>query len=411
MRYRLMATYRGVPYEVGVGPSSSDVVLFAACPPPEELGFEPATGHWRKHVIRAEIDALWESRPVGIFRGEPCIVLDDLGERMHIAYLGTDPERAANLGYWQVDRGVFELLTPRDEVTGLTEERVTKPLRWDENDAAVAAVPSYPYGTAPWPVLGSQSPVPAPREPSPGPAVSPAPAVPRAAPAPAAAATAAPAAPEAASPGLATPVPVPGPAGFPGPQDFPAQPGPAGPPDFPAQPGLSGPPDFALPPDFPGQPGLSGPPDFPGPPDLPVPPDFPVPPDLSGPQDFAVPPGLADPAGAAPGNGYPTDGGSRAARRQRVPTREIFCELADLASIPRAAYSLEAETDGAMCLLATPEGFEVFIAADGARHEVRSFAEEEAAYFCLFGVLAAEAIRSGALAPTVAAAGLPDGRI
>ena len=40
MRFRQMATYRGVPYEVGVGPSESDVVLFAACPPPEELGFE-----------------------------------------------------------------------------------------------------------------------------------------------------------------------------------------------------------------------------------------------------------------------------------------------------------------------------------------------------------------------------------
>ena len=64
MRYRLMATYRGVPYEAGVGPSGADVVLFAACPPPEELGFEPATGHWRKRVIRAEVDALWESRPV-----------------------------------------------------------------------------------------------------------------------------------------------------------------------------------------------------------------------------------------------------------------------------------------------------------------------------------------------------------
>ncbi|HYA49806.1 MAG TPA: hypothetical protein VEG33_01410, partial [Streptosporangiaceae bacterium] len=88
MRYRLMATYRGVPYEVGLGPSNSEVVLFAACPPPEELGFEPATGHWRKPVIRAEIDALWESRPVGIFRGEPCIVLDDPDERLHIAYLG-----------------------------------------------------------------------------------------------------------------------------------------------------------------------------------------------------------------------------------------------------------------------------------------------------------------------------------
>ena len=116
MRYRLMATYRGVPYEVGIGPSNSEVVLFAACPPPEELGFEPATGHWRKPVIRAQIDALWESRPVGIYRGEPCMVLDDPGDRLHIAYLGTDAERATSLGYWQVDRGVFELLTPREEV-------------------------------------------------------------------------------------------------------------------------------------------------------------------------------------------------------------------------------------------------------------------------------------------------------
>lgn len=115
-----------------------------------------------------------------------------------------------------------------------------------------------------------------------------------------------------------------------------------------------------------------------------------------------VPPGFYDPpddalAGLAPMG----DVGGRAARRQRVPTREIFCELADLASIPRAAYALETEIDGAICLLPTPDGFEVFIAADGARHELRSFAEEEAAYFYLFGVLAADAIRSGALAPTV----------
>jgi hypothetical protein len=115
-----------------------------------------------------------------------------------------------------------------------------------------------------------------------------------------------------------------------------------------------------------------------------------------------------------PGHTYPgepggpsgTDLGGRTGRRQRVPTRELFCELADLASIPRSAYALEAETDGAMCLLPTPAGFEVFIAAGGARHEVRTFAEEETAYFYLFGVLAAEAIRNGALAPAVAGAGL-----
>src|SRR5215467_6187883 len=158
MRYRLMATYRGVPYEVGLGPSNSDVVLFAACPPPEELGFEPATGHWRKPVIRAEIDALWESRPVGTYRGEPCIVLDDPGDRLHIAYLGTDADRATSLGYWQVDRGVFELLTSREEVTELTEERVEKKLRWGELDEATGPMATYPYGTAPWPVAAPPAP-------------------------------------------------------------------------------------------------------------------------------------------------------------------------------------------------------------------------------------------------------------
>ena len=57
-----------------------------------------------------------------------------------------------------------------------------------------------------------------------------------------------------------------------------------------------------------------------------------------------------------------------------------------------------------MCLLAGPSGFEVFMAMDGARHEARSFPDEEAAYFYLFGVLAAEAVRNGALLPAVTAA-------
>src|SRR5450755_4904932 len=127
MRYRLMATYRGVPYEAGIGPSEADVVLFAACPPPEELGFEPATGHWRKQLRIDEVQALWESKPTGRFRGERCIVLDDLGDRLHIAYLGHDAYQAEQLGYWQVDRGVFELVTPREEVVDIVEERTDYP--------------------------------------------------------------------------------------------------------------------------------------------------------------------------------------------------------------------------------------------------------------------------------------------
>jgi hypothetical protein len=279
MRYRLMATYRGVPYEAGVGPSGSDVVLFAACPPPEELGFEPATGHWRKRVIRAEVDALWESRPVGTFRNEPCMVLDDLGDRLHIAYLGADAGLAASLGYWQVDRGVFELLTPRDEVTGLIEERIEKPLRLTPPAGPAATQSSYPY--------------------HPGPDLNLGPA-----------------------------------------------------------------------------------------------------PDLG--PDPLLPPA---PAASAPRHDPTPDGGGRAARRQRVQTRDIFCELADLAAVPRTAYALETETEGALCLLAGPSGFEVFMAMDGARHEARLFPDEEAAYFYLFGVLAAEAVRNGALLPAVAPAG------
>ena len=50
MRYRLMATYLGVPYYVGLGPDGNEATLFSAAPPPDELGFVPAGGLWRKQV-------------------------------------------------------------------------------------------------------------------------------------------------------------------------------------------------------------------------------------------------------------------------------------------------------------------------------------------------------------------------
>ena len=44
-----------------------------------------------------------------------------------------------------------------------------------------------------------------------------------------------------------------------------------------------------------------------------------------------------------------------------------------------------------MCLIKADGGFEVFGRTDDARLDVRFFEDEEAAYFYLFGVLAAEA--------------------
>src|SRR6516162_8870276 len=129
MRYRLMASYLGASYQAAVGPSDRDVTLFAAPPPPEEHGFSPAPGGiWRKKVRLNDIDGLWESRPIGSYHGEPCLVLDELGDRLHIVYLGMDERRAGQLGYWQVDRGVFEVVVPRQDVTDLAEERHEFPI-------------------------------------------------------------------------------------------------------------------------------------------------------------------------------------------------------------------------------------------------------------------------------------------
>jgi hypothetical protein len=82
-----------------------------------------------------------------------------------------------------------------------------------------------------------------------------------------------------------------------------------------------------------------------------------------------------------------------------MATQGIFTELAALAAIPSAAYAVGEEVDGALCLIETETGYEVFSAAGGARHEIRTFDDEESAYFYLFGVLAAEAVRTGQLIP------------
>ena len=91
--------------------------------------------------------------------------------------------------------------------------------------------------------------------------------------------------------------------------------------------------------------------------------------------------------------------GRRAARKPRLAMSAVFADLVDMADIPRSAYAVDEEVTGAMCLFKTDGGYEVFSCAEDARHEVRFFEDEEAAYFYLFGVLAAEALRHGRLTP------------
>jgi len=79
--------------------------------------------------------------------------------------------------------------------------------------------------------------------------------------------------------------------------------------------------------------------------------------------------------------------------------QSLFAELLSLAAIPHTAYTVDEEVPGAMCLVKADGGFEVFSRTDDARLDVRFFEDEEAAYFYLFGVLAAEAVHSGRLRP------------
>jgi hypothetical protein len=630
MRYRVLASYQGAQYEAGIGPDDTGVVLFAACPPPEELHFEPATGHWRKRVGRADVQMLYESRPIGTFRGERCVVLDDLGDRLHIVYLGHDAFRAEQLGYWEVDRGVFELITPRQEVTEILELRLPHPLPGDggPHSGPIPAInPANGYGpgatTGPYhtgpipavrPTFPNTGPIPAVRPNTPAgpippagsifpntgniPAVGPNPGAgpkapgrpnsklpagrsgvsmppadeaplpleaeamraatrrgkkaqpqPARVPQPAQVGPAATAVAQAQPPASA---PIQAPATRPtqGPGTGPIQGPAAGPVQAPAA-TVVAPPDEALPADArtqatgpnqapaqvpvgqPGQAASPGPADAaavapaaqphaaglsepanaahldpeaasgvpswtpqpppqhapiepqpvhgppaqeqasqavsaaapdlqrdlipagvavvgdgsaPGRPEptatvtaaamaaappaavrteptaasVPAPPvadpaQHPAPalPDAAQPSTSAAPqaqPVSAEapraeaapqpqPAGSQQRPAAPVVGRRRRSTKRRLPTQRIFSDLATQAAIPASAYAIGEDVDGAMCLMRTDEGFEVFNSAAGARHEIRVFDDEESAYFYLFGVLVADAVRTGALAP------------
>jgi hypothetical protein len=344
MRYRLMATYRGSPFEAGVGPTEGDLVLFAACPPPEDLGFEPATGHWRKQLRIDDVQAVWESRPVGMFRGARCMVLDDLGDRLHIGYLGHDGYQAEQLGYWQVDRGVFELVAPRIEVSDILEERVA--YRSHAGSPVAPASTRKPGGAG-----------------SPGPAGSGRPARQD----------------SGQYPSFTAPFDLAEDAAFArslAPQAY-----------LPVPDEVSG---VALPEAA----------------QQPLPLEAEALRAASAARRSYQGPEL--PAAAAPGEFASQQEARRApaaearprrASRPRLATEELFAELAALAGIPASAYAIGDETDGALCLVRALDGFEVFHCAAGARHEVQRFSTEEAACFYLFGVLAAEALRNGSLLP------------
>ena len=128
MRYRLMATYLGVPYHAGLGPDGNEATLFSPGPPPDELGFTAADGHWRKQVSLTDLDALWRSRRSVSTAANPAWSSTTSATGCTSSTWAAIRPRARQLGYWEIDREVFEVVVAQQEVTGLTEERVEFPL-------------------------------------------------------------------------------------------------------------------------------------------------------------------------------------------------------------------------------------------------------------------------------------------
>jgi hypothetical protein len=158
MEFGFEARYQGTTFLASVGPENADVTLITTEPPAERLGFETGQGYWRKHLTRADLDSLALIRTFGNFRDERCFVLDQTGDQLHIAYAGHDAYHAEHLGYWMVDRGVYEAVVPAEEVTETWVERIDIPV------GAAANAPTEPapsaFGASGPPVASSAQPVP-----------------------------------------------------------------------------------------------------------------------------------------------------------------------------------------------------------------------------------------------------------
>jgi len=137
-----VAGFRGRNYPAAVGPDLDDVVLFSETP---EAGFQEAGGYWRRQVRRAELDSLVLLRTVGVFGGEPCLVLDEDEDGLHIAYAGHSGMQAKDLGYWPVDHGAYEVVVDRSEVHDIRVERIPLPCRVaEEPESPAGAGGSFP---------------------------------------------------------------------------------------------------------------------------------------------------------------------------------------------------------------------------------------------------------------------------
>jgi hypothetical protein len=88
-------------------------------------GFERvAAGRYRRLVAAGEVAWLGYARTVGVWRGEPVLVLAAHEERYLVEYVGGRAPVATALGLTRVDVAVYRGWVDRAEVSGVRQELV-----------------------------------------------------------------------------------------------------------------------------------------------------------------------------------------------------------------------------------------------------------------------------------------------
>ncbi|SHN03523.1 hypothetical protein [Cryptosporangium aurantiacum] len=124
MRAGYLARWQGSEYEAFPAPTPEGLWIRLYTDRPEP-GFDRVReGRYRRVVLPSALEQLAYVRPVAMWRDQPFLLRSREGGRAHLEYTGGNAAVAARLGCTRVERGVYEIRVPSDELTGIRTETV-----------------------------------------------------------------------------------------------------------------------------------------------------------------------------------------------------------------------------------------------------------------------------------------------
>jgi hypothetical protein len=124
MRAGYLARWQGQEYEAFPAPTPEGlwVRLYTDRPEP---GFDRVRdGRYRRVVLPSDLEQLVYARPVATWRDQPFLLRSREGGWAHLEYTGGSAAVAAKLGCTPIERGVYQVRVPSDELRGVRMETV-----------------------------------------------------------------------------------------------------------------------------------------------------------------------------------------------------------------------------------------------------------------------------------------------